>query len=48
MKYTFDVPVVAMVSNIPGKSSIAINYVRVSHMVIGKGSSHCASRPSTN
>jgi len=27
IKYTFDVPVVAMVSHIPAKSRMAVNYV---------------------
>jgi len=29
IKYTFDVPVVAMVSHIPAKSRMAVNYVTV-------------------
>jgi len=27
IKYTFDVPVVAMVSHIPAKSGMAVNYI---------------------
>jgi len=34
IKYTFDVPVVAMVSHIPAKSRMAVNYV------MSIGSSH--------
>ena len=31
IKYTFDVPVVAMVSHIPAKSRMAVNYVSPDH-----------------
>jgi len=35
MKYTFDVPVVAMVSHIPAKSRITINYITYERRDIG-------------
>jgi len=34
IKYTFDVPVVAMVSHIPAKSRMPVNYVKTCGHVI--------------